>query len=165
MLDSKQCTELAKAIIGMANRAICAHQLRGPAWKIARMRRIRPVDYMRYAEFLAVFEMIRLKPDMRILDIGSPQFLSLYLAHKYPECQFYYVNILPREIEPFRSIAIACGIINIYYNIQDVRNISQVKMGLFDRALSISVIEHVAPENGGDVIAINRIRTVLKTGG
>lgn len=124
------------------------------------MRIIRPVDYMRCAEFALAFEQVSLKPSMRVLDIGSPQWFSLNLANLYPKTQFYYVNILDRELDQIREIAKCLDIDNISYHKQDVRSL-EFDSHYFDRAISISVIEHVAPDIGGDILALNEMRRVL----
>lgn len=131
-----------------------------PSYKEALTRIIRPVDYMRCAEFVLAFEQVSLKPNMRVLDIGSPQWFSLHLAHSYPKTQFYYVNILDRELDQTREIAQCLDIDNISYHKQDVRSL-EFDSHYFDKAISISVLEHVAPDIGGDILALNEIRRVL----
>lgn len=134
------------------------------ACRIARVRSVRPVDYMRYAEFDAILRDLELNSKMTILDVSSPQWLSLYLANKYPIVDFYYINILDREIYPYKEIAKALGIKNLNYTKGDVRDM-QFSDSTFDRVISISVIEHIYPEEDGDLKALNEINRVLKSGG
>lgn len=129
---------------------------------LARIRK--PVDYMRCAEFTLALEQIFLRPDMKVLDVGSPQWFSLYLADLFPETQFYYVNILESELSQIRDTAECLGIDNISYYQQDVRSL-EFDSEYFDKAISISVLEHIAPEVGGDVLALNEVSRVLSEQG
>ncbi len=130
------------------------------AYQEALRRTIRPVDYMRCSEFDLVFKQLSLKEGMKVLDISSPQWFSLYLAKCYPKIKFHYVNIVKWELDLIQDIAKCLNINNITYHRQDVRAL-EFDSGYFDRAISISVIEHVDPEIGGDVQALNEIKRVL----
>jgi ubiquinone/menaquinone biosynthesis C-methylase UbiE len=148
----------------LARRAVEELSHSNPGYKIARARSVCPVDYMRYAEFDAILRDLEIRPRMRILDVSSPQWLSLYLANKYPNVEFTYINIIDSEIEPFKVIAKALGVRNLEYRKEDVRNM-QLPDNTYDRVISISVIEHVYPENEGDLNALNEINRVVKHGG
>lgn len=152
-----QCVSSIKKLASEAAESLAPSS---PAYKEAKTRIIRPVDYMRCAEFVLAFEQISLKPNMKILDIGSPQWFSLHLANLYSKTQFYYVNILDRELDQTREIAQCLEIDNISYHKQDVRSL-EFDSHYFDKAISISVLEHVAPDIGGDILALNEIRRVL----
>ncbi len=134
------------------------------AYRIARRRAVRPVDYMRYAEFDAILRDLELNSQMTILDISSPQWFSLYLANKYPGIEFHYINIIDSELDPYKEIAKALGIKNLKYRKEDVRDL-QFSDNTFDRVISISVIEHIFPEEDGDLKALGEIYRVLKSGG
>lgn len=134
------------------------------ASKIARKTRTRPIDYMRWAEFDAVLRMLDLKPGQTVLDVASPQWLTLYLASKNPDVHFNFVSIMESEVEPFRAIAAANGLNNLEYAVEDVRQLPWPSSS-FDKVISVSVLEHVYPEVGGDVAAFNEIRRVLKDDG
>ena len=134
------------------------------AHQIVRRRAIRPVDYMRYAEFDAILRDLELNPGMRILDVSSPQWFSLYLANKFPSVAFNYINIIDSELDPYKEIAKALGIMNLKYRKEDVRDM-QLRDNTFDRVVSISVIEHIYPEKDGDLKALSEINRVLKSGG
>jgi len=54
-----------------------------------------------------------LRPGMKVLDIGSPQWSSLHLARQFPVTQFYYSNIFDSELDPNRDIAKCLGVGNI----------------------------------------------------
>jgi len=134
------------------------------ALDIARRRAVRPIDYMRYAEFDAILRDLDMKPDLRLLDISSPQWFAIYLADQYPQAEIIYTNIIERELAPFRRIGEALGLGNLTYRMADVRSLDYPD-ATFDRVVSISVIEHVYPEVGGDVTAFREIRRVLKPDG
>jgi cyclopropane fatty-acyl-phospholipid synthase-like methyltransferase len=134
------------------------------AYQEAKRRTKRPVDYMRCSEFDLVFKQLSLKEGMKVLDISSPQWFSLYLANSYPIIEFHYVNIVKWELDLIQDTAKCLNINNITYHKQDVRSL-EFDSSHFDRAISISVIEHVGPEIGGDVQALNEIRRVLTPGG
>jgi len=78
------------------------------ACHVARARSVRPVDYMRYAEFDAILRDLELNSQMSILDVSSPQWFSLSLANKYPSVDFRYINIMDSEIYPYKEIAPLC---------------------------------------------------------
>jgi SAM-dependent methyltransferase len=123
-----------------------------------------PVGYMRYAEFDAILRDLKLEAGMRVLDVSGPQWFTLYLAALHPGVTFTYGNILASEREPFEAIAKALGLSNLSYGHQDVRKLG-FPDGTFDRVISISVIEHVFPEEDGDLAALKEILRVLKPGG
>lgn len=131
-----------------------------PAWRLARRMQVRPVDYMRWAEFDVTARHLRLEPGMRVLDVSSPQGLTLALARRHPQVRFTYLNITDNELDPYREVAALLGLANIEYLRLDVRALPQADAS-FERVVSISVIEHVAPEVGGDVLALREIRRVL----
>ena len=135
-----------------------------PGRNIARFNSIRPIDYMRYAEFDAILRDLVIEPQMEILDIGSPQWFSIFLAKEYPETQFFYANIIDSELEPYKTICRALEINNLIYCKEDVRNLNFGEQK-FDKVISISVIEHIFPKEGGDFQALKEIKQVLKNRG
>lgn len=127
-------------------------------------RRIRnPVNYMRRAEFASVIG--RLKPvrGWRVMDAGGPQWLTLHLASVHPDVQFEYVNIFEEELTPFADIARCLGLQNVQFHLGDLRE-APFDASTFDLAYSISVLEHVEPESGGDVVALNELSRIVKRG-
>src|SRR4030042_4217732 len=131
------------------------------AYSVGSLRVVRPIDYMRCAEYQAILDGLDIQPGMKILDVSSPQWFSLYLAHCYPDVTFSYMNIIDSELEPYKRIAEVLGIKNILYYKEDVRKLS-FRGNYFDRVISISVIEHISPAVGGDLQALQEIRRVLK---
>jgi SAM-dependent methyltransferase len=134
------------------------------AYSIAKSRTIRPIDYMRYAEFEAILRGLEIRPQMEILDVSSPQWFSLYLAQSYPEATFHYINITDIELDPFEKIANALAIRNLKSQRADVRELPY-DQDAFDKVISISVIEHIYPEEDGDLRALREIKRVLKPEG
>ncbi len=129
---------------------------------LARLKR--PVDYMRCAEFPLALEQLVPASGMRILDVSSPQWFSLCLAYWFPQTRFYYVNLSTSELDLIQDVAKRLDFGNISYCRQDVRHLA-FDSAYFDRVTSLSVIEHVAPEVGGDVQALCEIRRVIKPSG
>ncbi len=134
------------------------------AQKSINLDQLKLIDYMRYAEFSAIGEQICLTAGQRVLDVSSPQWFSIFLAHKYPEVRFDYINIIDSEIEPYQLVCEACEISNIYYHREDVRDLS-FNDDSFDKVVTISVLEHVYPEQDGDEKALTEIKRVLKPQG
>jgi SAM-dependent methyltransferase len=163
-LDLAPAFRMAEQVRTLARRAARALPSGGLAAKMARRRIARPVDYMRYAEFNAVLEQLRLAPGMRVLDISSPQWLSIFLASTHPDAHFTYVNIVESELTPFAEVAAALGLDNIRHVMGDAREL-EFPDGSFDRVVSVSVIEHVYPEVGGDATALLQVARVLAPGG
>jgi ubiquinone/menaquinone biosynthesis C-methylase UbiE len=141
-----------------AKLSLLSHQ---QAYKIAKFRSYRPVDYHRYAEFKGVIKSLHLSPGLKVLDIGSPQWFVLFLAKNHPDIEFHYSNILFPETGPYEKIAKAIGLKNLHYHISDVKHLP-FKENWFDKVISISVIEHIFPAEGGDDMALQEISRVLK---
>jgi len=133
------------------------------SWEEALHRRWVPVDYMRCAEFPAASALLSLAPGMRVLDISSPQWFTLCNAHWNPSVAFDYCNILSDELDQVRLIAEALQIRNLRFVRQDARAVA-VAGQQYDRVVSISVLEHIAPVEGGDLLALREITRVLRPG-
>lgn len=155
-----QIERLARTIRRLAQSSLTKLPASSEARPIAELRALRPIDYMRYAEFAAILDGLTVSPGMKVLDISSPQWFSLALAAENPYAQFVYANILEEEISPFRQIAGALDLTNIEYQRRDVRSLKSEHES-YDRVISISVLEHIYPEVGGDVIALKNIKDVL----
>lgn len=160
-LDFKLISDTIRVLAGRAHRNLKPGE---PGRALAAARLYQPIDYMRCAEFDAAQRELSIAPDMWILDVSSPQWFILQLAHRFPHARFVYLNILEEELEPFRHIANACGIRNLTFVRGDVRY-PPFAAHLFDRIFSLSVIEHVAPAEGGDVTALVAIRSLLAPSG
>ena len=147
---------LARRALGQGLGADAAHEAR------ARLRR--PVDYMRHAEFEAVLRWLDLRDGMRVVDFSGPQWLTLALAARHPGVYFTYTNIIEAELKVYRAIALALGLANLDLRMADMRALDLAD-GSVDRALCVSVLEHVYPEVGGDVQALAELHRVLAPGG
>jgi ubiquinone/menaquinone biosynthesis C-methylase UbiE len=152
--------EIKRIVKSVLNAGSCSENTR----RIAESAFIRPVDYMRCAEFDAIIRLMNLSPGDKILDISSPQWLSIYLAKSNPDISFIYTNILDSELEPFAEISELAGVANIQYQKCDTRELPFPDQS-FDGILSVSVIEHIFPEIGGDVTALKEIHRVIRPGG
>ena len=155
---------VSKAIREMAREAAQNLSTSDSASKIAQRSIVRPIDYMRCAEFDAILRGLNITPGTRILDISSPQWFTIYLANAFPATQFDYCNIIDIELEPYKTLCSQLGINNLRYHKEDVRNLN-FDSNSFDKVVSISVIEHVHPEQGGDYSALQEIKRVLKPEG
>jgi SAM-dependent methyltransferase len=161
---TENITLVEKKIKGLALNAINNLSVSDHAYRIARYSAKHPIDYMRYAEFDAILKDLVITPGMEILDISSPQWFSIYLAGKYPETVFHYINITDKEVDPYKRIVESIGIKNLRYKKEDVRALKYAS-GMFAKAISISVIEHIYPKVNGDLMALAEIRRVLKPDG
>lgn len=160
MTSSIDPTQFVQSIRRLASETAKSQSVSALVQREALARIRKPVDYMRCAEFTLALKHVFLKPDMKVLDVGSPQWFSLYLADLFPETQFYYVNILESELSQIRDTAKYLGIDNISYYQQDVRSL-KFDSNYFDKTISISVIEHIDPEVGGDILALNKVSRFL----
>ncbi|MEQ1860249.1 MAG: class I SAM-dependent methyltransferase [Chthoniobacteraceae bacterium] len=129
-------------------------------------QRLVPIDYVRYREFEFTFDAINRfsKWQSLALDVSSPQLVPLTLGHVAGDRTIHATNILQEEVDSTASAARELGISGIVSEIQDVRALPY-KDGMFDLVTSVSVVEHIAPEDRGEVPAIKEMARVLKPGG
>jgi SAM-dependent methyltransferase len=127
-------------------------------------RLVLPVEYIRCAEFRYVLEHLDVAADHRVLDIGSPKLLSLFLAARvgahvwatdlvdyfFPAYAAYAASVLGPRRERYLM------------ETQDAQGLTYGD-GAFDRVFSVSVIEHIPGD--GDVAAMHEIARVLRPGG
>lgn len=156
--------KLQTEIKNLCRQALGSSGLSKAACKVLKSSLVQPIDYMRYAEFNAILNHLEVVPDTKILDISSPQWFSLYLAKQNPKTNFVYTNVIDNELSPFKEICRALDIQNLSYFKEDVRNLT-FDTNTFDQVISISVIEHIYPASGGDILALNEISRVLKPDG
>ena len=155
---------LGSVIRRLAQQAVTKLDPVSVAHREARLAMRRPMNYMRCAELPACASQIHLAPGMSVLDVSSPQWLTLALAADNPGVQFTYINIIDIELDAFAEIARACGLSNVRYLKADVRELEMADQS-FDVVVSVSVIEHVYPEQGGDLRALAEMKRVLKPQG
>lgn len=156
-------------IIGFALRVGMRSLLRGDV-KIAIKRIILPVNYWRVTIFQLVANHIMVskelnKKDVKILDIGSPKLLSLYLGSRL-NGTIYATDLCDEAIfsewqKHYRNSSNKHNVIFEYANARELQYPDQY----FDLVYSISVIHMITPAEDGDVLAINEIQKKIRPGG
>ena len=129
-----------------------------------------PIDYTRTKEIPAILDVsgiLNLKnKKLRILDIGSPQILSLSLCLYSELWDVIYFNPFEIELEDLRLKSSALCLHNLDVRYGDITDLLSIpNIGQFDYIFSCSVFEHIHPENGGDIIASKNVTKLLKPGG
>ena len=123
-----------------------------------------PVEYVRCIETRYVLQHLKVTAGHRVLDVGSPKLLSLFLAAKlgatvsatdlsdyfFADYGAYAKQVLGRDHGRYRM------------ETQDARALTYPAES-FDRVFSISAIEHIPDQ--GDRKAIEEIARVLRPGG
>lgn len=124
---------------------------------------IKPVDYWRNLEYQLVYDEADFQSSDRILDIGSPKLLSLYLAKKVG-AEVFSTDIEDYFVQEFSFLRQVENISPEKFNIkvEDGRNLS-FDDDYFNKIYSISVIEHIPDD--GDIECLKEIRRVLSKGG
>lgn len=129
-----------------------------------------PIDYTRTRELPALLDVSgileRKGEPLKILDIGSPQLLSLTLSIQSPSWDITYMNPFEPELADLRKRA---GVLN-RHDLKIIRaDITRPEtlegLGGFDYVFSCSVFEHIHPEHGGDMAASENLGRLLKPGG
>lgn len=129
-----------------------------------------PIDYTRTKEIPAVLDLSgileRKDEHLKILDIGSPQLLSLSLGQYSRLWDITYVNPFVAELQDMREKSSILGLDRIHSVNADITLIDSFSgLGTFDYIFSCSVFEHIHPEDGGDIIAALNISQLLETNG
>ncbi len=131
----------------------------------------RPIDYTRTAEIPAVLYasniLIKMHKKLEILDISSPQILSLVLNNISNNWEIVYCNPFQPELDDMLRLCQNLSAKNISVQKIDITNNEDLKKikHNFDYVFSSSVFEHIHPENGGDIKAVKNIYKLLKPGG
>ncbi len=131
--------------------------------KPALRRLIMPVSYWRALEFRMVYDNADFRPSDRILDIGSPKLLSLYIAKKLG-AEVYSTDIDGYFVKEYTALRSAERLSpeKFHVEVEDGRKLSFAD-DYFDKVYSVSVIEHI-PEHG-DSECLREIGRVLRPGG
>jgi hypothetical protein len=129
-----------------------------------------PVDYTRTKEIPAILDLSgileRKTERLRILDIASPQILSLSLGIYSDLWEITYINPFEAELEDLRQKSSVLDLKKLQIINADITLLDTVsQLGTFDYIFSCSVFEHIHPENGGDVLASKIIPQLLETRG
>lgn len=127
-------------------------------------RLINPIEYVRCAEFRYVLRHLDVTADQRVLDIGSPKLLSLFLAARIG-ARVHATDLLDYFFEAYAAYAnsvLGSKRGRYIMETQDARALTYSN-DTFDRVFSVSAIEHIP--NDGDSVAIQEIARILKPGG
>ncbi len=122
-----------------------------------------PVNYWRSIEYRLALQEARFAPGDRVLDVGSPKLLSLWVAEKVR------AQVVATDIEPY--------FIAEYELLRQVRRVPPARLRLavedgrrlsfddasFDKVYSLSVLEHIP--DGGDGECVRELARVLAPGG
>lgn len=138
--------------------------------KIAIKRIILPINYWRVTIFQFVANYIMISEDLnrndvKILDIGSPKLLSLYLGSNL-NGTVYATDLCDKTIfteweKYYRNVSDKDNMIFEYANARELKYPDKY----FDLVYSISVIHMISPAENGDVLAINELQKKIKSGG
>jgi SAM-dependent methyltransferase len=146
--------------------AIGLVSLPGPYCREAAARVVNPLSYPRYMEYKLALGQLGPLGGCRVLDIGSPKLPVLVLARK-AQCELYATDVRDYFIGPTAHFLTRMGLSrrlgkDLHLEVQDARQLSYADEW-FDRAFSISVLEHIPAD--GDTRAIQEIARVLRPGG
>jgi ubiquinone/menaquinone biosynthesis C-methylase UbiE len=124
---------------------------------------VRPVSYWRTVEYRLVLEEAEFQGGERVLDIGSPKLLSVYISGSFGSIVYatdvddYFIKEYSL-IRQFEKISPE----KLELRVEDARNLSFSNQSI-DKVYSISTFEHI-PEDG-DTQAVREIARVLLEGG
>ncbi len=126
-------------------------------------RLVLPVNYWRNCSYRFTFEELHAGPGDRVLDIGSPKLLSLFLAER-TGAGVFSTDLSPYFVSDYRVNRDLAHLPPGQFFIlqQDGRHLS-FPDSFFSRAYSISVIEHIP--GAGDTECMREVRRVLRPGG
>ncbi len=123
---------------------------------------LEPCTYWRNVEVPETLTYLAARPGDRILDIGSPKLLSLFLAQQVG-AEVWATDLYPYFFEEYHQHLLNLRLQGRYHiEVQDARSLPYSD-NFFDRAYAISVLEHI--EGDGDSKAMQEIARVLKPGG
>lgn len=122
-----------------------------------------PTNYWRSFEFRLVFDELRASAEDRILDVGSPKLLSLYLADRIG-ADVYSTDIEPYFIDDYTAFRSFLKIPAHRFHLMkaDGRTLP-FDDGYFSRIYSVSVVEHI-PDNGDSACLKELARTLARGG-
>lgn len=138
------------------------------SWRSGRFSRealknvVIPVNYWRSVEYRLVFDELDVRASDRVLDVGSPKLLSLYLADRVG-AQVCSTDIESYFVEDYATFAELTGATGRFRPLAVDGRQMDFDDGAFSRAFSISVLEHIPGD--GDVRCIREIARTLEAGG
>ncbi|MBD3305827.1 methyltransferase domain-containing protein [candidate division KSB3 bacterium] len=126
------------------------------------LKSLTPIDYVRYREFEFALSALNSCPNSpgTVLDLSSPKLLPLTIAASFPETPVYATDILPAESLFVEKSAKSLRLTNVIPEIQDCRALRYPDAS-FDVITSLSVFEHIAPEQDGEIPAVKELARVL----
>lgn len=122
-----------------------------------------PVNYWRNLEYKLVYDAGDFRSSDRVLDIGSPKLMSLYLAEKVgaevysTDIEDYFVHS-HEDIRRMRSISPD----KLHTMVEDGRHLSY-EDNFFTKVYALSVVEHIPDD--GDSLCVKEIARVMSQGG
>jgi len=123
------------------------------------------IDFTRSVEIAEAIEISGItkerKAIIEVLDISSPQILSCFLSTQ-DRVSIEYASILESELLQMESLAMSLGK-RVKLTKGDARYYDYGKK--YDYIFSISVLEHIYPEDRGEVLLTSRISEFLSSGG
>jgi SAM-dependent methyltransferase len=122
-----------------------------------------PVNYWRALEFRLTFNELQSKPSDRILDIGSPKLLSLFLADVVG-AKVYATDLKDYFVKDYVEFREMLKIPNQQYHVTtaDGRHLP-FDENFFSKIFSISVLEHI-PDHGDSTCMREIARTLSPRG-
>jgi SAM-dependent methyltransferase len=123
-----------------------------------------PVEYIRCAETRYILQHLDARPGQRVLDIGSPKLLSLFLAARL-RAEVHATDLVDYFFERYAlysRVTLARDRGRYHMGCEDARNLTYPSAH-FERVFSISAIEHIPGD--GDSRAMQEIGRVLAPGG
>lgn len=123
---------------------------------------VAPVSITRYFEF--EFVLMHIPPESAVcLDVSSPRLFSLFIAAAHPTVSIHMINPDFEDAEITRAIADRLGYSNVVVSSDAVSALAD-QSARYDCIWSISVVEHVAGEDG-DTEAMRLMYAALRPGG
>jgi SAM-dependent methyltransferase len=124
---------------------------------------IRPIPYWRSLEYRLVWNEAAFERSDRVLDIGSPKLLSIYLAERVG-AEVFATDIEDYFLNEYRFLRAARRLSpdQLHLEVEDGRKLSYPDDS-FSRVYAISVVEHIP--DGGDAQCLSEIGRVLQPGG
>lgn len=132
--------------------------VRGRVPRHAITRLLIPMDPSRYLEFPDVVAELGAASGERVLDLASPKLVAVELARR--GAQVTSVDAFEGEVAAWRELA--AGRRGVTFEVADGRRLPFADAS-FDRAYSISVLEHIADR--GDLGALRELARVVRPGG
>src|ERR1041385_157516 len=122
-----------------------------------------PVNYWRSLEYRLALEECRFTPGERVLDVGSPKLLALWVAERLG-ARVVATDIEPYFIEEYELLRSLRRVPadRLELGVEDGRGLSFADAS-FDKVYSLSVLEHIPDD--GDGVCVRELARVLAPGG